>query len=35
MVEREAGVTAEEAGRRLEKWAWHVRAAIEDRWPAS
>ena len=35
MVEREAGVTAEEAGRRLEKWGWHVRAAIEDRWPAS
>jgi N-acetylmuramic acid 6-phosphate etherase len=35
MVEREAGVSAEEARRRLETWGWHVRAAIEDRWPAS
>jgi N-acetylmuramic acid 6-phosphate etherase len=35
MVEREAKVTAEEAERRLKTWGWHVRAAIEDRWPAS
>jgi N-acetylmuramic acid 6-phosphate etherase len=35
MVEREASVSAEEAERRLETWGWHVRAAIEDRWPAS
>jgi N-acetylmuramic acid 6-phosphate etherase len=35
MVEREAKVTTEEAERRLKKWGWHVRAAIEDRWPAS
>jgi N-acetylmuramic acid 6-phosphate etherase len=35
MVEREARVTAEEAERRLVTWGWHVRAAIEDRWPAS
>jgi N-acetylmuramic acid 6-phosphate etherase len=35
MVEREARVTAEEAERRLKSWGWHVRAAIEDRWPAS
>jgi N-acetylmuramic acid 6-phosphate etherase len=35
MVEREARVTPEEAERRLETWGWHVRAAIEDRWPAS
>lgn len=35
MVEREAQVTAEEAERRLKAWGWHVRAAIEDRWPAS
>jgi N-acetylmuramic acid 6-phosphate etherase len=35
MVEREAGVSPEEAKRRLETWGWHVRAAIEDRWPAS
>lgn len=35
MVEREARVSAEEAERRLETWGWHVRAAIEDRWPAS
>jgi N-acetylmuramic acid 6-phosphate etherase len=35
MVEREAKVTPEEAERRLKTWGWHVRAAIEDRWPAS
>ena len=35
MVQREAGVSAEEAERRLKAWGWHVRAAIEDRWPAS
>ncbi len=35
MVEREARVTPEEAERRLKTWGWHVRAAIEDRWPAS
>ena len=35
MVEGEAKVTAEEAERRLKTWGWHVRAAIEDRWPAS
>jgi N-acetylmuramic acid 6-phosphate etherase len=35
MVEREAKVSAEEAERRLKTWGWHVRAAIEDRWPAS
>lgn len=35
MVVREAGVTAEEAERRLAKSGWRVRAAIEDRWPAS
>jgi N-acetylmuramic acid 6-phosphate etherase len=35
MVEREAKVTAQEAERRLKTWGWHVRAAIEDRWPAS
>jgi N-acetylmuramic acid 6-phosphate etherase len=31
MVAREAGVSAEEAERRLKTWGWHVRAAIEDR----
>ena len=35
LVEQEAHVPAEEAERRLETWGWHVRAAIEDRWPAS
>ncbi|TMC77414.1 MAG: N-acetylmuramic acid 6-phosphate etherase [Chloroflexi bacterium] len=35
LVEEEARVSAEEAKRRLETWGWHVRAAIEDRWPAS
>ena len=35
LVEQEAHVSAEEAKRRLEAWGWHVRAAIEDRWPAS
>ena len=35
MVEREAHVTPDEAERRLKVWGWHVRAAIEDRWPAS
>lgn len=35
MVEREARVTPEEAERRLKTWGWHVRAAIEDRWPVS
>lgn len=35
MVEREARVSAEEAERRLQTWGWHVRAAIEDRWPVS
>ncbi len=35
LVEQEAHVPAEEAQRRLETWGWHVRAAIEDRWPAS
>ena len=35
MVEREAHVSAEEAERRLKTWGWHVRAAIENRWPAS
>lgn len=35
IVEREARVSAEEAERRLKTWGWHVRAAIEDRWPAS
>lgn len=35
MVEREARVSAKEAERRLKTWGWHVRAAIEDRWPAS
>jgi N-acetylmuramic acid 6-phosphate etherase len=35
IVEHEARVSAVEAERRLEKWGWHVRAAIEDRWPAS
>jgi N-acetylmuramic acid 6-phosphate etherase len=35
IVEREAGVSAEEAERRLKAWGWQVRAAIEDRWPAS
>ena len=35
MVEREARVPPEEAERRLNAWGWHVRAAIEDRWPAS
>jgi N-acetylmuramic acid 6-phosphate etherase len=35
LVEQEAHVPAEEAKRRLEAWGWHVRAAIEDRWPAS
>jgi len=28
-------VPAEEAERRLERWGWHVRAAIEDRWPGA
>ena len=35
MVVREARVSEEEAERRLNAWGWHVRAAIEDRWPAS
>src|SRR5438309_28357 len=35
LVEQEAHVPADEAQRRLEKWGWHVRAAIADRWPAS
>jgi len=35
LVEQEAHVPAKEAQRRLETWGWHVRAAIEDRWPAS
>jgi len=35
IVEREAHVTPEEAERRLQKWGWHVRAAIDDRWPAA
>jgi N-acetylmuramic acid 6-phosphate etherase len=35
LVEQEAQVSSEEAKRRLETWGWHVRAAIEDRWPAS
>jgi N-acetylmuramic acid 6-phosphate etherase len=35
LVEQEAHVPADEAKRRLEAWGWHVRAAIEDRWPAS
>jgi len=35
MVVREARVSEEEAERRLNTWGWHVRAAIEDRWPAS
>jgi len=34
IVEEEARVSAEEAERRLKTWGWHVRAAIEDRWPA-
>ena len=32
MVAQEAAVPADEAERRLERWGWHVRAAIEDRW---
>jgi len=35
LVQQEARVSAEEAKRRLETWGWHVRAAIEDRWPGS
>jgi N-acetylmuramic acid 6-phosphate etherase len=35
LVEQEAHVSAEEAERRLTTWGWHVRAAIEDHWPAS
>jgi N-acetylmuramic acid 6-phosphate etherase len=35
MVAREAGISVEDAERRLTTWGWHVRAAIEDRWPAS
>jgi N-acetylmuramic acid 6-phosphate etherase len=35
LVEQEAHVPTDEAKRRLETWGWHVRAAIEDRWPAS
>jgi len=35
MVVREARVSEEEAERRLNTWGWHVRAAIEDRWPTS
>jgi N-acetylmuramic acid 6-phosphate etherase len=35
LVEQEAHVSAEEAQRRLDTWGWHVRAAIEDRWPVS
>ena len=35
IVEHEAQVTPEEAERRLVKWGWHVRAAIEDRWPGA
>ena len=32
---RNSVMSAKEATRRLEAWGWHVRAAIEDRWPAS
>jgi N-acetylmuramic acid 6-phosphate etherase len=35
IVQQEAGITAKDAEERLAKWGWHVRAAIEDRWPAS
>jgi len=35
MVAAEAAVPADEAERRLERWGWHVRAAIEDRWPGA
>ena len=35
IVQREAGVSPEEAVRRLDLSGWHVRAAIDDRWPAS
>ena len=35
LVEQEAKVPPDEARRRLETWGWHVRAAIEDRWPVS
>jgi N-acetylmuramic acid 6-phosphate etherase len=35
LVQNEARITADEARARLEKWGWHVRAAIEDRWPAA
>ena len=35
MVQREADVSPDEAKRRLDKWGWHVRAAIEDRWPGA
>ena len=35
IVQHEARITPGEAERRLEKWGWHVRAAIEDRWPAA
>jgi N-acetylmuramic acid 6-phosphate etherase len=32
MVAQEAAVPVDEAERRLDRWGWHVRAAIEDRW---
>ena len=35
MVQTEANIGADEAKARLERWGWHVRAAIEDRWPAA
>jgi len=35
IVAQEARVSVDEAERRLKTWGWHVRAAIEDRWPAS
>jgi len=35
LVQNEARITADEARARLEKWGWHIRAAIEDRWPAT
>jgi N-acetylmuramic acid 6-phosphate etherase len=35
LVQSEARITEDQARARLEKWGWHVRAAIEDRWPAA
>jgi N-acetylmuramic acid 6-phosphate etherase len=35
MVAQEAAVPLDEAERRLDRWGWHVRAAIEDRWPGA